>query len=172
MRRVLRTPLVFACQRQVPQVAPAMFSVNCKFIERSQCSGIFHVFQVEVALFRNALTSENGESKCQDYVERVGFKNLIFFAKNILWKQWSRNYNLSFQKVPKRIKTVRNDASMWKETLFIEVKCKKMKTRKKSEKSNVSKVRRVLRTPLVFACQRQVPQELASGHQHFGFQRD
>ena len=114
-------------------MAPAMFSVNCKFIERSQCSGIFHVFQVEVALFRNALTSENGESKCQDYVERVGFKNLIFFAKNILWKQWSRNYNLSFQKVPKRIKTVRNDASMWKETLFTEVKWKKMKTRKKSD---------------------------------------
>ena len=41
-------------------MAPAMFSVNCKFIEQSQCSGIFHVFQVEVALFRNALTSENG----------------------------------------------------------------------------------------------------------------
>ena len=29
---------------------------------------------------------------------------------------------------------------------------------KKIKKSNVSKVRRVLRTPLVFACQRQVPQ--------------
>ena len=62
------------------------FSVNCKFIEQSQCSGIFHVFQVEVALFRNTFTSENGKPKCQDYVERVVFKNLFFQKHNVLNK--------------------------------------------------------------------------------------
>ena len=59
-------------------MAPAMFSVIWEFIEQLQCSGIFGVFQVEVALFRNALTPENCQQKCQDYVERVGFKNRIF----------------------------------------------------------------------------------------------
>jgi len=60
----------------------AMFSVNWKLIEQSQCFGIFNVFQVEVALFRNALTSKNGKPKCQDYVERVSFKNHIIPASD------------------------------------------------------------------------------------------
>ena len=52
------------------------FAPHLSLLVKDKCPK-FGVFQVEVALFRNALTPENGQQKCQDYVEKVGFKNRI-----------------------------------------------------------------------------------------------